>query len=181
MSGDPRSHLSDPPSLETAVPRATIRDAEPDDLPAVSVLLGETWHATYDAVYGEERVEELTRRWHAVGTLTRETALPDRRMLVAVVDGRVVGMASVRRVEDGAMLDRLYVLPDAQGGGVGTALLTRCLSAFPGCARMILEVEPSNAGAIRFYERHGFQVAGTTADCGGSGDGIPAITMIRQG
>ena len=40
-----------------------VRTASKRDLPAISRLLGETWHATYDAIYGAERVGEITGEW----------------------------------------------------------------------------------------------------------------------
>jgi ribosomal protein S18 acetylase RimI-like enzyme len=158
----------------------TIRHARMGDLPAVSALLAETWHATYDALYGPARVAALTRRWHAAEALAREVDAPDRRLLVAERAERIVGTASVRLTGDAVRLDRLYVLPEAQGHGLGAELLGAALGAFPDAARMSLEVEPANAGAIRFYERHGFRVTGRTADCAGTGDGIPAVMMSRE-
>ena len=37
-----------------------VRTASERDLAAVRALLVETWHATYDAIYGGKRVTEIT-------------------------------------------------------------------------------------------------------------------------
>jgi GNAT superfamily N-acetyltransferase len=50
-------------------------------------------------------------------------------------------------------IDQLYVLPSAQGKGVGTALLDIAKAAQP---KLSLWTFQKNAGARRFYERHGF-------------------------
>jgi ribosomal-protein-alanine N-acetyltransferase len=54
------------------------------------------------------------------------------------------------------------VRADSRRQGTGTALLEKALewSKSVGAERVILEVRASNVAAIRFYERHGFIVAG---------------------
>lgn len=158
-----------------------IRPALVEDLPAVSSLLAETWHDTYDAPYGRARVDAITARWHNVDALARQVGRDDACFLVAVDDAdQIVGTALIRRVDETyAMLDRLYVNPTAQGLGVGSALFDACLAAFADVAEIRLEVEPANANAIAFYERRGFTTTGRTEDCASTGDGIPAIVMSR--
>jgi ribosomal protein S18 acetylase RimI-like enzyme len=157
-----------------------IRPAALSDLPAVSALLAETWHATYDDLYGAERVADITRRWHSIDALAQGLGRPDTCFLVALAKGDVTGTISVVRRPDGTLeLKRLYVLPQAQGGGIGSRLLAAALAVFPDAPAIGLEVEPANAQAIRFYERKGFTVNGKTSDCTGSGDRIPALVMTR--
>jgi GNAT superfamily N-acetyltransferase len=56
-------------------------------------------------------------------------------------------------------IDQLYVLPDAQGNGVGTALLKIAQDAF---AHLQLWTFQRNAQARRFYERRGFALVRET-------------------
>ncbi|MEZ5926328.1 MAG: GNAT family N-acetyltransferase [Hyphomicrobiaceae bacterium] len=157
-----------------------IRIARREDLAAVSALLGQTWHATYDGIYGPDRVAEITRRWHSVESLAKGIDRSGARFLVAVEDGRIVGTLSLGAGDAGRLkLDRLYVLPDVQRRGIGGRLLDAGLAAVPTAEAIDLEVEPANAQAIRFYERQGFVVTGETSDCSGSGDRIPALIMSR--
>ena len=67
---------------------------------------------------------------------------------VADHDGVVVGFATV----EGERLEALYVLPGAQGGGAGAALLAAAVEA----GARSLWVYAGNDGARRFYERHGW-------------------------
>ena len=157
-----------------------IRPAGADDAGEVSALLRTAWHATYDALYGPDRVAELTARWHAPDRLASEVRQLNTIFLVACDADRIVGMASAREHAPALMLDRLYVLPSEQGRGIGRLLLHAVIDACDGALRVDLEVEPRNAGAIRFYEREGFTVTGSTGDCGGGGDAIPALVMSRR-
>jgi ribosomal protein S18 acetylase RimI-like enzyme len=158
-----------------------IRPATPGDLAAISALLAETWHATYDGIYGHDRVADITVRWHSVDALGKHVGESGHAFLVAIDDGRIVGTISIGTACGGGLkLDRLYVHPNTQGQGHGRALLAAGLGALPAGVEITLEVEPANAQAIRFYERNGFVVTGRTSDCSGSGDRIPALVMTRQ-
>ena len=159
----------------------SIRPATAEDLPAVSALLGRTWHATYDGIYGAERVTDITGRWHAVATLAKGLGDPSRCFLVAEVNGRIAGTASVSRCCGGTVkLDRLYVDPDLQGRGIGSRLLDASLCAFSDASRMTIEVEPANHRAIAFYERYTFRTVGSGTDCCSAGDGIAHLVMARR-
>jgi GNAT superfamily N-acetyltransferase len=60
----------------------------------------------------------------------------------------------------GDMLSHLYVLPGAQGGGVGTRLLELAKERRP--QGFALWTFQRNAGARRFYERHGLRLVRLT-------------------
>jgi ribosomal protein S18 acetylase RimI-like enzyme len=80
----------------------------------------------------------------------RDVLLVHNEVWVAEEGGRVVGFVGIG---DG-MVRHLWVHPDAQNRGVGTALLTLAKRRCPG--RLRLWVFQKNVGARRFYERHGF-------------------------
>ncbi len=75
---------------------------------------------------------------------------------VAERDGAVVAFAGV----NGDVLTHLYVDPVDQNHGLGTALLDHAKGLRP--ERLELWVFQKNAGARRFYERHGFSLVRLT-------------------
>lgn len=158
----------------------TIRPARPEDVGSVRDVLGATWHATYDGIYGRERVADIVERWHSLANLQARLA-SDQTFLVAEEAGRIVGTATAAPGKDDAVCDlkQLYVLPGHQGRGVGRRLLAAALAPFPKARQARLEVEPANAQAIAFYERAGFAVTGRVGDCCGTGDRIAALVMTR--
>jgi len=134
-----------------------IRDAEAADLPAVRALLVETWHATYDGIYGWQRVAEITNAWHSLENLTAQLGRESGAFLVALVGSEIIATASARIEQDrAALLTRLYVLPTYQGIGIGRTLLQVTLACLPHAPVARLEVESQNEPAIVFYERMGF-------------------------
>ncbi|SFC04313.1 L-amino acid N-acyltransferase YncA [Nocardioides terrae] len=84
--------------------------------------------------------------------------------------GELVGFATFTAT----WLDSLYVHPDAQGRGVGTALIELALSLRPdGLGLWVFE---TNAPARRFYRRHGFVEVERT-DGSGNEERAPDIRM----
>lgn len=133
------------------------REASLADVPAVRRVLVDTWHATYDHLFGVERVTAITDDWHSEQRLSAAVGRPGHRFLVAEADGVILATASSTLHAQGRLtLDRLYVDPRVQGAGVGTLLLASAISGWPEVRRIDLEVEPRNAPAIAFYRRHGF-------------------------
>ncbi|HXN99428.1 MAG TPA: ribosomal protein S18-alanine N-acetyltransferase [Candidatus Acidoferrales bacterium] len=77
----------------------------------------------------------------------------------------VVGFLVGRRVVNEIEILNFAVSPEARAHGIGTLLLQEAIrwgTEF-GAVQAILEVRASNASALRFYERHNFQVIGRRA------------------
>lgn len=157
-----------------------VRTASERDLPAVRKLLAETWHATYDAIYGPERVEAITREWHSLASLKARLERPDGEFLVADDGTAIAGMAFATAGGEEIGLHQLYVLPAMQGRGIGSLLLDEVLDSFPDARSVRLEVEERNTKAVAFYGSHGFAETGRTGDCGGVGTSLPALVMSRR-
>jgi diamine N-acetyltransferase len=89
----------------------------------------------------------------------------------AIMGGEVVGYIKLNHgaaqtdivTEPGIELQRIYVMPEHQGKGIGQQLLDYAISIgkagrFP---YLWLGVWEKNEGAIRFYKRYGFQQFGS--------------------
>jgi ribosomal protein S18 acetylase RimI-like enzyme len=159
-----------------------VRTASERDLKAVRDLLVETWHSTYDPIYGRERVTAITDDWHSLPSLKRRLDQPNTEFLVAD-DGKQLGgmaYASADVAGKSVMLHQLYVRPAFQGRGIGGMLLDEIVESFPDAMLFKLEVEEANAKAIGFYVAQGFEQTGRTANCGAEGSGIPALILERR-
>ena len=94
--------------------------------------------------------DEERRAW------IREVVLREQEVWVAEDGGRIVGFAALSE----RTLELLYVHPDEQNRGAGTALLERVKERRPSGFR--LWVFQRNTGARRFYERHGCRLVALT-------------------
>ena len=72
-------------------------------------------------------------------------------------DGVKVGYYHLAMEDGEAELDDLYILPEFQGTGLGTAVLNRCITETP--TPVFLYVFKRNERAIKLYSRMGFSVS----------------------
>ena len=158
-----------------------VRTAGERDLKAVRDLLVETWHATYDAIHGVEKVTAITNDWHSLDALRARLERPRSEFVLADDGKAIAGMAFATVEVEGktVLLHQLYVRPAMQGRGIGGLLIDEIESAFPEAERMRLEVDEKNAKAVAFYIGQGFAEAGRTENCGRDGSGIPALIFER--
>jgi GNAT superfamily N-acetyltransferase len=142
-----------PSSLEL-----TIRTARADDVETLLEIQREASLAAFGHVFPPERYpypsDAIRERWREA------LASPAAEVAVAEVEGAPTGVAFA---EDD-FLNGLYVLPDRQRTGVGTALHDWALERLRvrGCSRAKLWTLERNAGARRFYERRGWVLTGET-------------------
>lgn len=99
-----------------------------------------------------------------------ENARPDQRVLVAVVEGRVVGLLGMHfgrgRQAHTAHLG-MMVHDSYQGQGIGTALMEAAIALaenWMGTTRLELTVYTDNERAVALYRRFGFEIEGTLRD-----------------
>ena len=134
---------------------ATLRAAEPRDVPALVGLIREL--AEFEKL--THLVEVTPQRLHP--QLFGER--PAAEAVVAELQGRVIGFAlfftnfSTFLGKPGLYLEDLYVQPAHRNGGVGRALLTHlaALANARGYGRFEWSVLDWNVDAIRFYDKMG--------------------------
>jgi GNAT superfamily N-acetyltransferase len=103
----------------------------------------------------------------------RDVVLPDREVWVAENDDAIVALL----VLEHDWLDQLYVDPSWTGRSVGSRLLAVAKQQRP--EHLQLWTFQSNAGARRFYERHGFLAAEMTD--GDNEEGAPDVRYEWRG
>jgi L-amino acid N-acyltransferase YncA len=133
-----------------------LQPMRPDDWPAVRAIF-EDGIATGDATF-----ETAAPSWDAWDA----GHLADHR-LVARDGGRVVGWTALAPVSDrcayaGVAEDSIYVAPDAQGRGVGRALLAAVVASAErgGIWTVQTGIFPENQASVRLHQACGFRLVG---------------------
>lgn len=111
----------------------------------------ELWHVTKRDAYPYLPLEQEHTLEDDTGFFT-EHLEPKCEVVVATVEDRIVGFMAT----EASLIDRLYVHPDWQRRGVGTALLDEAKRRSP--SALTLFTHQKNASARRFYEQHGFRI-----------------------
>ncbi|MCW2781880.1 MAG: putative acetyltransferase [Marmoricola sp.] len=118
-----------------------LRPATAEDMPELAEVYIATRRAAVPAMPPSIHDDESVRQHMAT--------MPSRREVWVAEDEQLVGFAAL----DDVWLDSLYVGPQHQGSGVGSALLDLAKSLRPD--GFALWVFASNAPARAFYRRHG--------------------------
>src|SRR5258708_17179364 len=113
-----------------------------DDMDAVATIHRLALDATLPWLAGRHTPPE--DRW-----FFRERVFPACEVWGALESTTIQGFIAFRE----GWIDHLYVLPEAQGRGMGSALLKVATSAFP---QLSLWTFQRNSGARAFYEARGF-------------------------
>jgi ribosomal protein S18 acetylase RimI-like enzyme len=113
--------------------------------------------------------------WDLIGVLT----LPNVVRLKAVSENRMVGFIAgdLRPSDHMAWIATVGVLPEFRGRGVGTALMKACEEQLS-IPTIRLSVRLSNEGAVRLYQRLGYQSVGIWPHY--YLDGEDAVVMEKQ-
>ena len=115
-----------------------------------------TWPSTYGHIISQEQIDFMLEWMYSDDSLATQMNT-GCEFYIANMNGSDIGFCSVSE-EDGAhKLNKLYVLPTAQGTGAGKALLNKSIEVAKaaGSSSLFLQVNKLNT-AYSFYLKHGF-------------------------
>ena len=135
----------------------SVRRAQPSDVPQLLALVRRYWQfeglGTFDALRLEVLLQQLigSRARGQVWVAERAGSPCGYLVLVYVVSLEHQGLM--------AEIDEFFVLPEARGAGLGSALLAAAEAALQqaGCVRLQLQLAVANEAARAFYARHGYR------------------------
>lgn len=134
-----------------------IRPAGPDDVPQLASLLAQLF--TQEAEFTPDNRRQIEGLRRSIG----DPAIG--KILVAIADGKAVGMVNLLYTVSTALGGRVAILEDmivdreARGRGLGARLMTEAIRVCQadGCLRITLLTDGDNAAARRFYRRFDFE------------------------
>lgn len=137
------------------------RAVTPADIETVRRLADRIWHACYPGIITTEQIRYMLGWMYAPHKLAGELA---RGVTYELIEraAEPVGYLAHELQSGGRTLhlNKLYLLPELQGQGLGQLMLRRVLGAAQqaGATQVELRVNRSNVQAVRAYERAGFQI-----------------------
>ena len=148
----------------------TIRPATLEDRSFIRSISERTWPSTYGHIISQEQIDFMLE-WMYSDTSLKEQFEKGHQFYIANLNGNDIGFCSVSADEidhekdnttkdtqqSTFKLNKLYVLPSAQGTGSGKALLEKAIEVakVEGAASIFLQVNKHN-NAYTFYLKNGF-------------------------
>lgn len=135
-----------------------IRQMQEQDIPFVQEVAKTSWNSTYENIIPLDVQANFLQMAYNPEQLQKR--LRHSLFLVATDAGRIVGFANFSNVnEDGkAELAAIYLHPQYQGAGIGSALLRKGIEQLDGIQSVFINVEKENWSGLSFYAAKGFQV-----------------------
>lgn len=138
----------------------TIEELGQEGIPIIQTIAHATWQHNYSPIMEQDYIDYIMGMMYTDEKLKADIA-QGVQFLLAIKDDQPLGFAAYEHL-DGVTtkVHKLYILPQAQGSGVGRAFIS-CISdraAIHGSKKLQLNVYRKNP-AIEFYKKVGFKLA----------------------
>ncbi|SDL01554.1 GNAT family N-acetyltransferase [Lacicoccus qingdaonensis] len=136
----------------------TIREMNNEDIKPIQAIAQKSWNATYEGIIPEEIQNNFLAM--AYSDEMMQQRLKHSFMYVAEMESEIYGFANFTPVDEKGLseLSAIYLNPDHQNKGMGTALLDKGIQNIEGLKEIRLEVEKENKIGMQFYKAKGFKV-----------------------
>lgn len=163
------------PKPEQPSPILEVQLAKPEDAAGVFDVQRQTWIDTYPNAEAGITEQDIRNRvegehgelvpdkiaWWRKGI---ETSGENRAIFVVKDDDKVVGFVAPGIMDGQRRIGAIYVLPEAQGKGLGRKLLNKAIDWHGRDKDIYLHVASYNDNAIGFYEKNGFEKTGRAVE-----------------
>jgi ribosomal protein S18 acetylase RimI-like enzyme len=135
-----------------------IRKMQKNDIQQVQQVAKKSWNTTYKGIIPLAIQENFLSS--AYNDDMMQKRLEVSYLYVSEVEGKIVGFVNFSSVkEDGETeLGAIYLYPEYQGKGIGTALLQEGINNLKDVKKVFINVEKDNTIGTKFYEAKGFEV-----------------------
>ncbi|MEZ5945533.1 MAG: GNAT family N-acetyltransferase [Hyphomonas sp.] len=128
------------------------------DLPRVAALARTIWPVAFEGLIPADEIPKIVDTIYSDAQLEADMEA-GHAFWIARITGRDMGFCAAFREGETIWLKKLYILPEAQGSGLGTVLTETAIRQFSPAREISLFVKNDNEKAIGFYQRSGFRVA----------------------
>lgn len=132
-----------------------VRIANLEDVTAIRTIGLITWPATYLSFTSPDFVMNNLNTWWTHESVS--ASITDDTTYIAFHRGKAVGTITLGQFEGEPVIWKIYVLPEAHGRGIGTALMNIAMEDVGPAHDVRIEFVKGNSSASAFYTRRGFR------------------------
>ncbi|WP_158857629.1 GNAT family N-acetyltransferase [Lunatibacter salilacus] len=143
-----------------------IHSATVGDIPVIQRIAYHTWPVTFEHILSMEQLTYMLDMMYSSVSLAQQIQQKGHAFLLAGIGEKdPMGFAAFEINYQGLSITKvhkIYILPEAQGKGLGKSLFERISkeSIEKGNLRLSLNVNRNNTKAMEFYQNNGFEVVG---------------------
>lgn len=148
-----------------------LKQAVISEIPALKSICIDAYAKNFHHHWNEGGLEWYLDREFSTDRLHSDLADENTAYYFIEQDGNAIGFIKTRNhssthlsIENGMELEKIYVLPECKGLGIGKLALKEIIyiAEQQGKKNLILDVIDTNRSAIAFYQKLGFEQHGTT-------------------
>lgn len=142
----------------------SIQEATLKDIDVIREIAGKTWFITYGEILSAAQMDYMFEKMYSVKSITSQMTEQCHHFFIAWSADKPLGYVSVEQQrEDLFHLQKLYILPEAQGKGVGKILFNKATEFAKEKANgkpYALELNMNRENKARdFYEKMGMCIS----------------------
>lgn len=142
----------------------TIHEASGHDYPLIHRIAHQTWPHTFGNILSQEQISYMLEWMYSISSLQEQVEKQGHKFLLAKDEEAYLGYASYELNYKGQLvtkIHKLYVLPAAQGKGIGRALIHKVQEIAMQHANEALSLNVNRDNpAVQFYQNMGFDITG---------------------
>lgn len=138
----------------------SVRAAVIEDIALIRELCFSVWPQTFAGIISQEQINYMLEMMYSTQALTKQMEDEGACFIIVYADDIPQGFASYgQESNNNWKLHKLYVLPQAQGKGLGKVMIDYIIRAIQplGAKTLLLQVNRHNK-AKQFYDKLGFKV-----------------------
>ncbi|MDN3689255.1 GNAT family N-acetyltransferase [Cyclobacterium jeungdonense] len=133
-----------------------------DQIPLVQKMATETWPSAFGKILSQEQLAYMMREMYSTSALKEQMEKKGHRFLIGYEERKALGFTSFETnylEKPHLKIHKLYILPEAQGKGLGSRFLKALETRGQKEAMKSLElnVNKYNKQALDFYYKMGFK------------------------
>lgn len=143
--------------------KVTIRTATVKDIPVIHSLANQIWPKAYAEILSAKQMDYMLTMMYSIDSLQHQIEKQQHTFIIIEEDDKPLGFAAYFHKEEISSsvykLDKIYVLPEMHGKGLGKKLLAFIITDIKKNGGLILELNVNRKNnAISFYEKSGFTI-----------------------